>query len=418
MADEVIVFAGPTLPPGVFELPEGFAFRPPARRGDIYRALQSRPRMLVLIDGEFHGSPTVWHRELLDAIGEGVVVIGASSMGALRAAELHTLGMIGCGRIFEAYRDGALNDDDEVALVYGPAHLGYPALSEPMVNLRATLALARSSGVIDVEQELQAVGHAKAAHYPNRTHAAVLAAPPFADNSALQQRYGAFVATRAVDQKRVDGLAALRLAAAGHAVRPTLAGPSSADADWAPARAAMELGAASLPAARTLLELAGRDPAEEQRWWEELSWRWFARQWLRDAGMPPLAQPLPDAEPPSGSRLTSGAYARLLHDVAEAEKALSLAGGARHRVVADWARRRGLAPSQHEEEALRRRHRPVADPSLDERPAALADRVLAEWAVSRGPGHFGYRSWSFETALLRELQRLGLAAPIFARAGS
>jgi hypothetical protein len=56
--------------------------------------------------------------------------------------------------------------------------------------------------------------------------------------------------------------------------------------------------------------------------------------------------------------------------------------------------------------------------ALDERPATLADRVLAEWAVSRGPGHFGYRSWSFETALLRELQRLGLAAPVFARAGN
>lgn len=39
----------------------------------------------------------------------------------LRAAELHSFGMEGVGRILESYRDGILTDDDEVALVHGPA---------------------------------------------------------------------------------------------------------------------------------------------------------------------------------------------------------------------------------------------------------------------------------------------------------
>ena len=46
-------------------------------------------------------------------------------MGALRAAELHVFGMVGVGRVFELFRDGLLEDDDEVAVAHGPADSGY-----------------------------------------------------------------------------------------------------------------------------------------------------------------------------------------------------------------------------------------------------------------------------------------------------
>ena len=35
--------------------------------------------------------------------------------------------MSGVGRIYEAFRDGILEDDDEVAVLHGPEELGYPA---------------------------------------------------------------------------------------------------------------------------------------------------------------------------------------------------------------------------------------------------------------------------------------------------
>ena len=63
-------------------------------------------------------------------------------MGALRAAELHVFGMQGVGRIFEAYRDDSLEDDDEVAVLHAPEEAGFLPLSEPMVNIRTTLARA------------------------------------------------------------------------------------------------------------------------------------------------------------------------------------------------------------------------------------------------------------------------------------
>ena len=57
--------------------------------------------------------------------------------------------MRGIGPIFEAYRDGVLEDDDEVAVVHGPQETGYRAGSDAMVNIRATLKKALHVGVLD-----------------------------------------------------------------------------------------------------------------------------------------------------------------------------------------------------------------------------------------------------------------------------
>ena len=53
----------------------------------------------------------------------GIHVYGAASIGALRAAELDAFGMRGIGRIYEDFREGVLEDDDEVAVLHGPEEL-------------------------------------------------------------------------------------------------------------------------------------------------------------------------------------------------------------------------------------------------------------------------------------------------------
>src|SRR5260370_4576575 len=94
---------------------------PPAKQGDILRDTpEVKPLQIVLIDGCFHQSLSVWHKELVYALLEGVVCIGAASMGAIRAAELHRYGMIAVGKIFELYRDGE-EDDSLVAMSFDPA---------------------------------------------------------------------------------------------------------------------------------------------------------------------------------------------------------------------------------------------------------------------------------------------------------
>ncbi|MBF0335926.1 MAG: tfuA domain protein [Alphaproteobacteria bacterium] len=235
-----MVFMGPSLPRSAAATLLEADFQPPARRGDIHRAIRAGARCVVLIDGEFHGCPSVWPREIVDALADGVAVHGASSMGALRAAELHTLGMTGHGRIFEWYRDGLIEADDEVALIYGPAELGWPALSEPLVNIRATLEAAVAQSEPDAltpAEASAALEMARAMPFPRRGAAALV-------NEIGCPRLARWLTTRRVDRKRLDAELALRAiarmssASHGGAALPQV----GRDADWAPFRLSAALG--------------------------------------------------------------------------------------------------------------------------------------------------------------------------------
>jgi hypothetical protein len=212
----IAVFVGPTLPRArVDALLAGrpAVVLPPAAQGDVYRALRHKPKAIALIDGYFGEAPAVWHKELLWALHEGIAVFGAASMGALRAAELAPFGMVGVGEVFEAYRDGRLVDDDEVALCHGPAELGYVALSEPMVNLRASFDAARAAGVISRTVHEAALRIGRALHYPQRSGDAVLRglAADGHDPGPLRD----WLPTGRVDQKALDAEALLQHMAEG-----------------------------------------------------------------------------------------------------------------------------------------------------------------------------------------------------------
>ncbi len=202
------VFVGPTLKPQEVAaiLPDAICL-PPVAQGDVYRAARTHPRAIGIIDGFFSGAPSVWHKEILWALAEGVPVFGSASMGALRAAELHAFGMRGVGRIFQAYVDGDLEDDDEVAVVHGPPETGYVAASEPMVNIRATLERARADGVISETLGAELEAAAKAMYFPRRTWPALMKV--VAGQSGVEAELGrlkAWLPGGAVDQKREDAL--------------------------------------------------------------------------------------------------------------------------------------------------------------------------------------------------------------------
>ena len=213
------IFAGPTLPPRDQARAQAGAWLPPAKHGDVYRAVMLlRPQAIGIVDGYFQWVPSVWHKEILWAMHSGVHVFGAASMGALRAAELAPYGMRGVGRIFEAYRSGLLadcedapfEDDDEVAVVHGPPETGYIAVSEAMVNIRCTLSSAVRAGVIAAATCAQLVAIAKAIYFPERSYHLVLEraraqALPEVELSALE----AWLPQNRADQKRMDAVAML-----------------------------------------------------------------------------------------------------------------------------------------------------------------------------------------------------------------
>ena len=174
----VAVFLGPSLPRDEAQQLLDADYRPPVRQGDIYRVVrQMRPTAIAIMDGYFQEVPSVWHKEILWALDQGIAVYGAASMGALRAAELSPFGMVGHGKIFEAYSSGtyapydsdAFEDDDEVAVIHGPAELGFPPLSDAMVDLRETFAAAADAGIIDTALRDAVVRSYKRRYYHHRS---------------------------------------------------------------------------------------------------------------------------------------------------------------------------------------------------------------------------------------------------------
>lgn len=204
----IVVFAGPTLTPA--DLASGEEYRPPAEQGDVYRTALLRPSAIAIVDGRFHDVPSVWHKEVLWALARGVRVYGAASLGALRAAELHQFGMRGVGWVFEAFRDGLLEDDDEVTVAHAGPEDGFRAVSDAMVNIRRTLRRAVSAGVIGEAVRHVLVDEVKAVHYPSRTYAELLRLGRAADLPATElDALERWLPSNRLDQKRLDALALL-----------------------------------------------------------------------------------------------------------------------------------------------------------------------------------------------------------------
>lgn len=165
------IFAGPTLH-GVAIAPEIERFGP-AVMGSVFRAVESGYRRIGIVDGCFGDVPAVWHKEILFALSSGVEVYGASSMGALRAAEMHPYGMVGIGTIYRLYRSGRWVDDDEVAILHAPEYLAFSPLSEAMANVRFTLRALRHRARIDPQLEHALLRHMKSLHFSQRTRDAL-----------------------------------------------------------------------------------------------------------------------------------------------------------------------------------------------------------------------------------------------------
>lgn len=199
----ILVFAGPSIDRRTVESRLDCLCLPPCGQGDIYRAAAQRPSAIAIIDGYFSWIPAVWHKEILWALDRGIHVYGASSMGALRAAELAEFGMVGVGRIFEDYRTGAIDDDSEVALLHGPESVQYQVATLPLVNVRATLAKAVAEGVVTPDLAERLLAMATEIHFSERTLETLFGGRP--DLLSVRGWWEA----HAVDQKREDALSLL-----------------------------------------------------------------------------------------------------------------------------------------------------------------------------------------------------------------
>jgi hypothetical protein len=207
MRHEIVVFLGPSLDRGTAEKFLEARFLPPAKRKDIAKAVGRGARIITLIDGVFFQDNAVSHREILSAMEKGVRVIGSSSMGALRAAELDLFGMEGVGTIYALFRDGVLESDDEVALVYDPETGA--SLSEPLINIRCTLKKAEVEGVISHESASGVLAIASSLYFPDRVWDRILEEAELRLPIEEIRRLADYILAHPIDQKRMDAIAAL-----------------------------------------------------------------------------------------------------------------------------------------------------------------------------------------------------------------
>ena len=202
----ICVFLGPTLPVEKAAKILDAVYLPPAAQGDVYLATIDGAEAIGIVDGYFQGAPSVWHKEILWAMSRGVHVFGSASMGALRAAELSAFGMQGVGRVFEAYRDGIIDDDDEVAVVHGPEEMAYRARTVPLVNMRATLASALGQRIISDAVYRELTDMACSLFYWDRNYDALIKRCEASVETGVLEKFTDWVTDNAVDQKHDDAI--------------------------------------------------------------------------------------------------------------------------------------------------------------------------------------------------------------------
>ncbi|MBB3937344.1 TfuA-like protein [Aureimonas phyllosphaerae] len=146
-----------------------FVLRHPAVRGNVATAVIEGATAIAIVDGCFGAMQSVWHKEILFALEKGVAVGGGASMGALRAVECDAFGMHGVGEIYDDYKTGRLNDDEEVCLAHGPAEIDWLPLSVPWVNFAATVVGATVRGEVTSDERDLVMIAGRHLHYTERT---------------------------------------------------------------------------------------------------------------------------------------------------------------------------------------------------------------------------------------------------------
>ena len=175
---KIIVYAGLSLPfdeaKGILDSTDNVEviYKRPIQRGDLGQALKEHPDIIAIIDGVFHQNSAVGHKEILNAMNNGIKVYGASSMGALRASELDTLGMIGVGYVYNQYATGEVDSDDDVAVMLDSETL--EAISVPLINMKYVFTNAVSENIITDDEKEELLKIAKKTYYPQRNYAKTL----------------------------------------------------------------------------------------------------------------------------------------------------------------------------------------------------------------------------------------------------
>jgi hypothetical protein len=300
-------------------------------------------------------------------------------MGALRAAELEPFGMVGVGRIFEWYREGVLERDDEVAILHEPADRGYRAASEALVNIRATLERAVAARVIPsaVADALLVIG--RGLFYPDRSLRAIskLGRERGLDVTHLHALAGFIERHGAVDQKRLDALEMLdrvRTDLASDARTPARTFHFAYTELWHELRRRVDDARPATPP----------QPSSARQAAEATS----GRTQVSNANIPALMAALERLEPGGGERLWQRATARALALALADQIGATVDAGVVQALSESFRRRYGLMDPEQTQAWLGAQHLDLEsfsalmhDEALAQSVSAAVERVVEEQIV-------------------------------------
>lgn len=178
-----IIFIGPSLNHDKARRIFQADYRAPAKKGDLMMLLTSysnsteepnSTNFVGLVDGLFLQDYPPTPIEVYQLLSnKNFHVVGGASIGALRAIELEKFGMVGIGKIFELFRNGATDADDEVAVTFQQG-AGGDIQSEAMIDIRFNLFVACRKQIIADRVKRAIAKTAKSIYFPYRNYTHVL----------------------------------------------------------------------------------------------------------------------------------------------------------------------------------------------------------------------------------------------------
>jgi TfuA protein len=213
---KTIVFSGPSIAEAEVRQLAACTHAPPIKRGDL--AAVDDYDVFVILDGEFAQNMSVSPKEILAILDRGKIVIGAASMGALRASELDRSGMVGVGWVYDHFRRCAVRRDADVALVYSP--FDYKPMTVPIVDVEYWMEQASAAGLIGNRERARLLKTARNIFFAERTLDRLMGTLRRAVGGDTLDVLLAFAGGIIPNVKAIDATEAVRLSASLAGLRP------------------------------------------------------------------------------------------------------------------------------------------------------------------------------------------------------
>jgi hypothetical protein len=217
-----IIFIGPSLSQQKARKILDADYRGPAKKGDLlilsasaFINLKDQPNAINfvgLIDGLFLQDYPPTPIEVFQLLSnKNFHVVGGASIGALRAVELEKFGMVGIGKVFELFKSGTTNADDEVAVTFHPGD-GVSIQSEAMIDIRFNLFIAHKKNIITKRTKHIIAKTAKSIYFPYRNYSNVIeeTRTKFPELSRELDSFSSYINHHRLSLKEIDAIKVIK----------------------------------------------------------------------------------------------------------------------------------------------------------------------------------------------------------------